>query len=93
MRIEFSEIAKRRRCVYVWISDGNANLNIDLIRRGSCPAGVMLMRVDGPLFLEEGDGYTIFVSDDEVAAFTGKALAAEAAAQKEGLGIWSGVDE
>jgi hypothetical protein len=64
---------------WVWVVDGDENLNVHLVRMGGCPAGTML--------LNKGDKTP--VTREEYEAFTKKVIEAEALAKKEGLGIWS----
>ena len=63
----------------VWIVDGADNLNIHLVRLGSCPAGTML--------LNGGDKTPLTREDYE--AFAKEVIEAETRAKREGLGIWS----
>jgi hypothetical protein len=79
---------------YVWIQDGDENLNLTLVRQGMVPAGVM---TDGAAYLStvrdlDQNSRTYpkrMVTDVEYEAFFERALAAEALAIKEGKGIWS----
>jgi hypothetical protein len=62
----------------VWVTEGDANLNLYLVRMGGCPAGTML--------LNAGDKTAL--SREEYEAFARKVIAAEDQAAKEKLGIW-----
>lgn len=64
---------------WVWIIDGNENLNIHLVRMGGCSADTM--------FLNKGD--KTHVTKGEYESFIKKILEAESLAKKERLGIWS----
>ena len=63
----------------VWIVDGNANLNIHLVRQGGCPAGTMLLNPEDKTSLTR----------EEYQAFEKKVIEAEKLAKEEKLGIWN----
>ena len=62
----------------VWIVDGDANLNIHLVRQGGCPAGTMLLNPEDKTSLTR----------EEYQAFEKKVIEAEKIAKEENLGIW-----
>lgn len=62
----------------VWVVDGQENLNLYLVRQGSCPAGTMV--------LNPGDSAQ--VSQKEYETFATKVWEAEELAKKEKIGIW-----
>jgi len=64
---------------WVWVVDGDENLNIHLVRLGGCQAGTML--------LDKGD--KAHVTREEYKYFSEKIIEAESLAKKERLGIWS----
>ena len=64
---------------WVWVIDGDENLNIHLVRMGGCSADTM--------FLNKGD--KAHVTKGEYESFIKKILEAESLAKKERLGIWS----
>lgn len=64
---------------WVWVVDGDNNLNIHLVRSGGCEAWTML--------LEKGD--KAHVTRKEYEAFVEKVIEAESLAKKERLGLWS----
>ena len=63
----------------VWIVDGEANLNIHLVRMGGCPAGTMLLNPEDKTSLTR----------EEYQAFAKKVWEAQELAKEEKLGIWS----
>lgn len=63
----------------VWVVDGDALLNLYLVRRGGCPAGTML--------LNRGDKTSLTQAEYE--SFAKTVIDAEGQAKKERLGIWS----
>lgn len=63
----------------VWVVDKDKNLNIYLVRRGGCPAGVMV--------LNQGDDTPLSRETYEV--FEKEVWEAEKLARMEKLGIWS----
>lgn len=79
---------------YVWVQDGEDNLNLSLVRQGVVPAGVM---ADGIAYLstlpdvDKTDKYfpKRLVSDVQYEIFFQRAVEAEALAIKERKGIWS----
>jgi len=64
---------------WVWVVDGNDNLNIHLVRSGGCEAWTML--------LSKYDKAQ--VTRKEYEAFVEKVVEAELLAKKERLGIWN----
>ena len=64
---------------WVWVVDGDDNLNIHLVRSGGCEAWTML--------LAKGD--KAHVTRKEYESFAEKILEAESLAKRERLGIWS----
>lgn len=64
---------------WVWVVDGDDNLNIHLVRSGGCEAWTML--------LAKGD--KAHVTRKEYESFFEKIIEAESLAKKERLGIWS----
>ena len=64
---------------WVWVVDGDDNLNIHLVRLGGCEAWTML--------LAKGDN--AHVTRKEYQSFAEKIIEAESLAKKERLGIWS----
>ncbi|HEX8566699.1 MAG TPA: hypothetical protein VF648_13735 [Pyrinomonadaceae bacterium] len=63
----------------VWITDGDANLNIHLVRIGGCPAGTMLLNPEDKTSLTQ----------EEYQTFAKKLIEAQQLAKQEKLGIWS----
>lgn len=63
----------------VWVVDGDASLNIHLIRMGGCPAGTMLLNPEDKTSLTR----------EEYQAFEKKAWEAQQLAKEEKLGIWN----
>ena len=63
----------------VWIIDGDENLNLDLVRKGGCPAGTMV--------LNPGDETPI--SRAQYEDFEKRVWEAQRLAKSEKLGIWS----
>jgi hypothetical protein len=64
---------------WVWVVDGEDNLNIHLVRQGGCPAWTMLLN----------DGDKAYVSQDEYESFVRKLIEADQLARQEKLGIWN----
>jgi hypothetical protein len=64
---------------WVWVIDGDENLNIHLVRIGGCSADTMS--------LNKGD--KAHVTKEKYGSFINKILEAESLAKKERLGIWS----
>jgi hypothetical protein len=83
--------------VFIWITDGDEDLNITLIRQGVIPGNTMV----DPLYFSqllksrEHEPYnksTVdrrFISDSLYFSFLQRAMVADSLAQHERLGIWS----
>jgi hypothetical protein len=69
------------RNAYVWVMDGDAIFNIELVRRGICDARAML--------LEPEEELGILISYEAYQEFTSRAVAAEALARSDKVGIWA----
>lgn len=63
----------------VWITDGDENLNIYLVRKGDCPGGTML--------LKNGDETSL--AREEYKDFLIKLIEAGKSAKQEKIGIWN----
>jgi hypothetical protein len=63
----------------VLVTDGDANLNIHLVRMGGCPAGTMMLNPEDKTSLTR----------EEYQAFAKKLIEAQQLAKQEKLGIWS----
>ena len=61
--------------------DGDAIFNIELVRRGICDARAML--------LEPEEELGILISYEAYQEFTSRAVAAEALARSDKVGIWA----
>ena len=89
MGAEVQQILRRPKWAYVWIVDGEAILNVHLVRQGCCPAGVMLVGRWVTGVLGAGGKFERWATDEELDDFAKRVLAAEAMAQEEQLGIWA----
>ena len=79
---------------YVWIQDGDENLNLFLVRQGLVPGGVMQDGVAYLSTLPDIDETTKnfpkrLISDAQYDAFMKRVIDAEAVAAREHKGIWS----
>jgi hypothetical protein len=74
----FKQFPDSRR-KWVWVVDGDDNMNIHLVRSGGCEVWTML--------LAKGD--KAHVTRKEYEAFVEKVIEAESLAKKERLGVWS----
>jgi hypothetical protein len=66
------------KLVFAWITSGDDNLNVDLVRQGFVVAEYMFISKGGNLLISKED-YALFIR---------KVKSAEAAAQREKLGVW-----
>lgn len=65
---------------YVWVKDGNLNLNLRLVELGACNARTMLVDLD--------DEAQLLVDAQLYRDFKQKILSAEQSAKEQKLGIW-----
>jgi hypothetical protein len=79
---------------YVWVEDGDENLNVFLVREGALVAGVMadpasvMSSLKEPLEAWEKQP-TRLVSDEKYAAFLKRVAEAEELAKRDKRGLWS----
>ena len=64
--------------MYVWLVDGESNLDLDLVRKGACPAGTMLAPNPSDLL----------IASAEYKRFEDKLSELEQMAKQDKLGIW-----
>jgi hypothetical protein len=76
-------LSKDSKWKWVWVVDGDDNLNIHLVRSGGCEAWTML--------LAKGD--RAHVTRKEYESFVEKLIEAESLARKERLGVWSEISK
>jgi WG containing repeat len=69
------------RFCWVWLVDGEANLNLELVRQGACEAGTMGIPPLGSTQL--------LVSESDYDRFRKELPEVERLAKQDGLGIWS----
>jgi hypothetical protein len=78
---------------FVWIEDGDASLNVMLVREGAFPGGVMIdavqMANSGMPQPKEEDRPRRLIDDGRYQSFLQRVMAAEAAAKAERKGVWS----
>lgn len=82
---------------YIWIEKGNESLNIDLVRQGIVPGGMMadgveyLTLIKDAMRLDPGspDFPKRVIDDHTYHAFMDKVVIAEAAARSDRVGLWS----
>lgn len=77
------------KMIYVWVEDGEDNLNITLVREGAFPGPVMLDAVGAGLAALVKDKPYRLIADDRYEAFIERVKAAEEAAKRERKGVWS----
>jgi hypothetical protein len=64
--------------VYVWLTDGESNLNLDLVRQGACPGGTMV-----PFDLT-----SLLIDKQRYVQFEKELRDAQRTAKRERLGVW-----
>ncbi len=82
---------------YIWIDHGDDSLNVDLVRQGIVPGGMMADGVEyltsikdiAHLDVNSPDFPKRVVSDAIYQAFTKKVMRAESAARADKVGLWS----
>lgn len=82
---------------YIWINDGADSLNVDLVRQGLVPGGMMADGVDYLSAIKRvarqdmsgPDDPKRLVSDESYLAFMKRIVAAEVAARADKVGLWS----
>jgi hypothetical protein len=80
---------------YIWIENGNENLNVFLVREGAVPAGVMadpasfMTSLKQPLAAWEKPP-TRLVTDEKYDDFMKRVVEAEELAKRDKKGLWSG---
>ncbi len=78
-----------RTMIYAWVEDGEANLNVTLVREGAFPGPVMRDAIDAGLAAVVKDKPYRLIADDRYRAFIERVKAAEDAARREHKGVWS----
>ncbi len=66
------------KLIWVWLVDGESNLNLELVRQGACAAGTMAAANPAHILVSTGDYET----------FESKLDALEQLAKRDKLGIW-----
>jgi len=79
--------------IYVWVEDGDLNLNVNLVREGAYPGSVMLdvVQVFGSRIatMKDDEKPHRLIADGRYEAFVDRVQAAQDAAKAEKKGIWS----
>jgi len=79
--------------IYIWVEDGDVNLNVNLVREGAYPGNVMLDVVQAfggrIASMKDEEKPRRLIANDKYQAFIARVAGAQDAAKAEKKGVWS----